>query len=412
MPLETPINYVSDLNPANPTVADGINQGDDHLRGIKAAIKASFPNITGAVTATQAQLNTLSSATYPFVSASLAAGAVGTSQIADAAVTYAKLQNVAALALVGNPTGTAAAPTGITLSGGLSINAGVLTIAAKALAYTQLQDLPAASLLANTTGAVGPAGFIGLGTGLAFSGGALVFTGAFPASRVVGFLAQNDGVAPSTKVNMTADEVVLVSSAGVAVKHLGISVSVDMTVTGLNGVDVGTRAAGQLYDFYLISNGTTIGALATVAGSAPAMPTGYTFKKRVFWNRTDASSNLYRVTQKGNRAQYVTPQVIYSTSSVGAATNIQVGNIWLPLQAVTAAFIIGNPASGDSSVAPDSSYANTPFGTGLPPPVNSRAGTGYNFTTGVGEFMLTSSNVYCRSDNGATFYVTGWTDSL
>jgi hypothetical protein len=42
----------------NPTSSDNANQGDNHLRLIKAAIKATFPNITGPVTATQATLNT------------------------------------------------------------------------------------------------------------------------------------------------------------------------------------------------------------------------------------------------------------------------------------------------------------------------------------------------------------------
>lgn len=50
--------YINQLNPLNPVGAvDPKSQGDDHIRMIKAAIQASFPNITGAMTATQAQLN-------------------------------------------------------------------------------------------------------------------------------------------------------------------------------------------------------------------------------------------------------------------------------------------------------------------------------------------------------------------
>lgn len=58
MSLES-ATYISDLNAANPPNADPIGQADDHLRLIKAAIKATFPNITGAVTSTQVQLNNL-----------------------------------------------------------------------------------------------------------------------------------------------------------------------------------------------------------------------------------------------------------------------------------------------------------------------------------------------------------------
>lgn len=57
MALETG-NYISDLNAANPNNTDLKSQGDDHLRLLKKVIKASFPNISGAMTRTQDELNT------------------------------------------------------------------------------------------------------------------------------------------------------------------------------------------------------------------------------------------------------------------------------------------------------------------------------------------------------------------
>lgn len=57
MPLES-ATYISDLNVGNPASTDSVAQADDHIRLIKAAIKQTFPNITGPVTATQAALNT------------------------------------------------------------------------------------------------------------------------------------------------------------------------------------------------------------------------------------------------------------------------------------------------------------------------------------------------------------------
>jgi microcystin-dependent protein len=58
MPLET-ITYTSDLDPTNPPASDGLVQGDDHIRGIKAALKNTFPNFTAAaLTATQAEVAT------------------------------------------------------------------------------------------------------------------------------------------------------------------------------------------------------------------------------------------------------------------------------------------------------------------------------------------------------------------
>ena len=49
--------YINGLVESNPTSSDNANQGDNHLRLIKSTLKATFPNITGAVTATQADLN-------------------------------------------------------------------------------------------------------------------------------------------------------------------------------------------------------------------------------------------------------------------------------------------------------------------------------------------------------------------
>lgn len=56
MALETG-TYIDDFVLTNPTGADDRSTADDHLRLIKSFVQASFPNITGAMTATQAQLN-------------------------------------------------------------------------------------------------------------------------------------------------------------------------------------------------------------------------------------------------------------------------------------------------------------------------------------------------------------------
>ena len=53
--------YIDSLNASNPASTDGLGQADDHLRLIKSTIKATFPNLTGAVTATQTDLNNTSS---------------------------------------------------------------------------------------------------------------------------------------------------------------------------------------------------------------------------------------------------------------------------------------------------------------------------------------------------------------
>lgn len=63
MGLETG-SYISALVATNPVGAtDPKSQGDDHLRFIKAKLLETFPNITGAVTATHTELNLVAGAT-------------------------------------------------------------------------------------------------------------------------------------------------------------------------------------------------------------------------------------------------------------------------------------------------------------------------------------------------------------
>jgi microcystin-dependent protein len=57
MPLES-ASFISGLAPSNPASTDLIRQSDDHIRLIKAVLKATFPNLNAPVTSTPAQLNT------------------------------------------------------------------------------------------------------------------------------------------------------------------------------------------------------------------------------------------------------------------------------------------------------------------------------------------------------------------
>ena len=56
MALETG-TYINSLVATNPVATDGLSAADDHMRLIKSTVKASFPNISGAMTATHTKLN-------------------------------------------------------------------------------------------------------------------------------------------------------------------------------------------------------------------------------------------------------------------------------------------------------------------------------------------------------------------
>ena len=58
MGLETG-TYIDSLVTTNPASTDGLAQADDHIRLLKITLKNTLPNLSGAVSATQAELNVL-----------------------------------------------------------------------------------------------------------------------------------------------------------------------------------------------------------------------------------------------------------------------------------------------------------------------------------------------------------------
>lgn len=75
--------YINGLIATNPTGSDPKSSADDHLRLIKAAILATWPNITGAVTLTQAEINAS-------IGASVAAAAAAGATVFNGSTTYAQ----------------------------------------------------------------------------------------------------------------------------------------------------------------------------------------------------------------------------------------------------------------------------------------------------------------------------------
>lgn len=57
MPIESSFSTIADLNASYPTGTDYRKDGDNHIRGIKLAVKQTFANINAAVTASDEDLN-------------------------------------------------------------------------------------------------------------------------------------------------------------------------------------------------------------------------------------------------------------------------------------------------------------------------------------------------------------------
>ena len=108
MPLET-ATFINQLVETNPTGTDNANQGDNHLRLIKAAVKNTFPNVTGAVTATHTQLNT---AYLPLAGGALTGAVTSSSTITASGFSGPLTGNVTGN-VTGNATGNAGTATAL-----------------------------------------------------------------------------------------------------------------------------------------------------------------------------------------------------------------------------------------------------------------------------------------------------------
>jgi len=119
--------------------------------------------------------------------------------------------------------------------------------------------------------------------------------------------AQNDGSNPTYQIDVTADAITLDDGTNIYQART-ISVTCDITASGANGLDSGSRPSGTAtaYDIYVIYNDTDLGCLLTTAGSAPTMPSGYTYKFLVSSTVTDASSpvDFRNFKQLGERIWY------------------------------------------------------------------------------------------------------------
>jgi len=107
--------YINQLDATKPGATDLKSEGDDHLRLLKSTIKASFPNVTGAVSATHTELGYVAGVTSalqtqlnakaPLASPALtgtptaptAAAGTNTTQLATTAHVFAERTNTATL---------------------------------------------------------------------------------------------------------------------------------------------------------------------------------------------------------------------------------------------------------------------------------------------------------------------------
>jgi hypothetical protein len=173
----------------------------------------------------------------------LAFGTIATAGITAAAVTYAKVQSVAASSLLGNPTGGATAVSEITLAGGLGFSGTTLTLNG---AVTAATSVAVAGAITSSSASAG----VGYATG---AGG-----------TVTQITSRTTGVT----INKTVGEITLVSAAGSAtyqtftVTNSSVAATDRIILNQKSGTDlyillVTNLAAGSFKISFATTGGTT-----------------------------------------------------------------------------------------------------------------------------------------------------------
>lgn len=228
----------------------------------------------------------------------------------------------------------------------------------------------------------------------------------------------------SAPVTVTADEIVVSDGAGYYKTLSAVSLSVAGTSVGVaDGLDAGSLVTNQWYSVWVIWNGVTTAGLLSVSDVAPTLPSGYTFKARVGWMKTDGTGNKYPLgfTQRGRCAAYkvasgtnlTTPVVISAgvQGSISTPTFVSVSVLGesVPVTA-SSANVSASSTSQTIGVAPTSSFGAYGSVTAKPPILCSFASSTANTS---GTILLSGANLYVYSDHADNrAFIHGWEDNL
>lgn len=230
-----------------------------------------------------------------------------------------------------------------------------------------------------------------------------------------------NGATANSQVALTADEILLENGSNAFLTVRSVNLTINTGTAGANGLDTGTVAASVWYSVWVISNGTTTAGLISTSATNPTLPSGYTYKARLGWVRTDASGNLMRTLQLGRKAQYVVTAgsnttalpVLISGAQGSFTTPTWVAasiNSAVPATASTIRLIASNPATGGSmAAAPNNSYGAYNSTTNPPPLVLGTNGFATNVAV---EFTLESTNIYYAGAANCSMWCLGWEDNI
>lgn len=237
-----------------------------------------------------------------------------------------------------------------------------------------------------------------------------------PLCGATGLKITNNGVTPNTILNLTADQVVMETSAGIVqsrnnVSLLAINISTGNVTSAPNGMDGEAPGISAWLNIWAIDNGAAPAGLVSTSATAPTLPSGYTYKCRLGAMRVDGSGNLLRTTQLGSRVQYLTntalPTITQTAPGTGSYASVSIST-FVPPTATQLFFVI------DQAAASSLSFVNANIA-----PAPSPGGYVGKIVTGVGlsggasgSLIIESSNIGWASTGTPTLSAQGWADKV
>lgn len=231
----------------------------------------------------------------------------------------------------------------------------------------------------------------------------------------------------SATITATVDEIAVETASNIYKTLRSVSLSINSAGAGANGLDTGALAVSTWYSVWVIYNpttGTTAG-LISLSATAPTLPSGYTYKARIGWVRTDGTANKYPLgfKQYGCRVQYtvaagsnLTALPVMSSGAQGSTTTptwvaVATG-VFVPTTAASINIVLtGNSSTGISLMAaPNAAYGSRTSTTNQPPVVISSAASAQCNNTPA-NFIIETANIYFAADGGAML-AAGWEDNL
>ena len=215
---------------------------------------------------------------------------------------------------------------------------------------------------------------------------------------------------PTYQVDVSADDLVVKDGIGGADLLAGVSLTVDITASGANGLDTGTEASSTWYFVWTIWDGSTTAGLLSTSATAPTLPTGYTHKALVGAVRNDGSSDFEAFFQRGRKVA-CTAQLASSAEPAASDTweSLSISAV-VPAIAVAISGTIGGRFQFDNEVA----IAADANGLGAVYHVANDDGESYNnFNTGspFNVLLTVAQTTYWKSattSDEMRIEITGW----